>query len=459
MDFNGVPAPVTTPLTASRLRLTPSDPDRALVYLSCVDGNLGQFKLNGQPVPRTQLCYGEDPTDSAFHGGLTLPANTAPGTYQVDAGRGPELTITVVAAPIRRTAIVSTFGQFQRAVQQGYLDITLSPGRYDWTAPVTLPANFILRGDGAVIRRLPVTNLGTNWPALVIGGNDVSVYGCTFNYDAIGAGGMVFFANPTASGLVLGDCSFRRCNFGFYFSQSYVRDCTFLSAGAGPAPSALFVRDTFTGPPAYGDPLQIWNSGFQGIDLVFNGTSRGPVFNASGGPIEGCLFAGTRLNGINATPNGNECFLCEGGALNRSLFLHTRMSGCLSTAYQFDGGSDGVLVSDHFQDGGLGLYVNAGPGKVVRNLTVRSSEFQRCGVYAGPNSDGFSLTDTSVVAFANSRGNQSWPNPAPWMWRITAVQNEGPPTNSTARLNITQLPAGCVAQSGFAIGPAQGVQQ
>lgn len=426
------PPPVAlaqTPLVLSRNRLCPAEGiDRALVYLHSRSGGLATtYTLTpgtgpAITIPRTTLAAVDLPWDIPLHGCLQLPPTIAPGTYTLDAGRGPEATITVMAAPPRKVAFIAAgteVPKIQQLIAAGFNDLIFSPGYYTFSGTLTLPANCRVRGYGAVVFRLLTNPIGPFYPVFQIGGQDVSVCGFTF-VDV--AGGATFFANPAVSGLVLADCTFNRCNLGWYFTASLIRDCTFNGGGAIIAPAGLTWRCRFVGPSTQ-DPMQFWAGlgSQQMLDCTFTATSRGPVFNALTGAINDCLYSGVECHDIVRGNNGNECWLCEGGAINNLLALHCRARGCDSALFQFDGGSENAFARDFAADGGFGIIWLPIAGKTITNPTLQDFQLTRCGIYLGPGVVNPQFIGGAVINWQPTRGNQTWWNLSPLCGTRTAA--------------------------------------
>jgi hypothetical protein len=294
-------------------------------------------------------------------------------------------------------------------------------------------------------------NAVSNWPLLYVGGQDVTVRGITFVYDQPG---MVFLCNPPLqnSGLVVADCTFRRCNLGFYLGGCLIRDCVFDRGGAVIAPGGLYLRCQFNGPSmqhAWSHWGQLGPTAL--IDPFFRDTDRGPVFSAANAPIEDFLCVGLTCRGIDRTPNGNEIVLVEGAnPFRRSQFFHTRISCCQSSLFQFDQVAADLYARDLFMDGGMGVLLW---GKDVSNVTVQDFELRNgAGIYVGPKARNCSFIDGSVIAWAPGRGNQHWQNPGPFgHLRTVACWSDGPnaATNKLTRVPVLALPAGLTAVRGF----------
>jgi hypothetical protein len=437
-------APTRTPLNAFRTRLC-AEQDRDWTYFNTYDGSLASsWKIGGQAytpflIPAVQLYY-----DSLYHGGYRLPANTPAGTLTVDCGRGIETTLTAIAPPARKATTIaagSTAAQVNAAIAAGYLDVTLAAGLHQWEQMVSLPANVILRGHGATVQRLPLNNYGTNWPCVLVTGQDVSIYGITWIND--NPGGMVLLANPTQAGLVVGDCAIRRCNLGFYFSGALIRDCVFDGGGAIPAPGGMYLRCHWIGPSVNMDPWQFWAGlgSVQMVDCIFDKTQRGPVFNAGGGTISDCLFAGVECHDIVCGNNGDECWLCEGGALTRMVCLHCRVIGCDSATFQFTSGGSAILVRDFVQDGGAGVQLDYADNSPTTGFTLEDFELRRCGIYCGSKATGNQFLNGSVIDFQPTRYNQAFQNTSKLSFqRTVAVLINGPGNTLTGVATLGMAP-------------------
>lgn len=440
-----------TPLILSRTRLTVGDPDRSFVYLHSRSGGLAAtYTLTpatgpAVSIPRTTLAAVDLWWDVSLHGCLQLPATIAPGTYTLDAGRGPEATITVQAAPTRKTMPTLAAGTTAGAINtlangtNGITDIVLAPGLYTWDQTVSLPTNCRVRAEGAIIKRLATNPIGDKYPIFYIAGQEVSVYGPQF-VDC--PGGTTLFSNPTSSGLVLVDCRFKRSNLGFYHASAFVRDCVLESGGAIIAPSGLWLRTKFLG-PSVGDPMQFWAGigSAQWLDCVWDKTERGPVFNAIGQSIESPLFCGAECHDIVRGNNGNECWLCEGGPVNNLMTLHSRVRGCESSVFQFDGGASNALIRDFTIDGGLGIiWKPATPGATITGCTVQDFQFLKAGFYAGPGVSGCTLQDGLMIGFAPTRGNQTFNNGSPLLYsRTVAAWFDGSAAGANTMSNVPVL--------------------
>lgn len=459
------PAPV--PTIAFRTRLVVGDSDRNWTYISAADGNLSLvWHVNGKPYQPWPLPAVDATWEAGYHGGFVIADNQPAGNIVLDCSHGPPVQIQVVVSPTRTnltypagTSPASIQADIDKLTKAGKVpDITLLAGPHTWNQMVTLPANAVVRGFNATIRRLPLNNYGGNWPIFYVGGQDVSVYGLTFVNDQ--PGGMVFAANPSQSGVVVADCIFRRCNLGFYLTASLVRDCRFESGGAIISPSGLFWRCCFLGPSVI-DPWQFWYLGkdntAQMIDCTFDKTCRGPVFNALGQSINDPLFCGVECHGVVRGNNGDECWLVEGGPVNRLIAFHCRTVGCDSASFQFDGGSTDCYIRDFVQDGGAGVSVNPWlKGATSTNFVLDDFELRRCGVYCGPGASGCSFTSGTIIGYLPTRGNQTWRNPAPLCdSRRIAAWAEGPQaaTNTLSNVDVIGLPAGFTGVQGFAVQP------
>lgn len=451
---DAVRANLLTPPACFRTRLTIGDDDRTWTYLHSYAGGLDLTwtlgTVSGQAWPGSAV---EEWYDSSIHGGWTLPEGLKPGKYQLDTGAG-SVALEVVAAPVRKKATIpagDSLKAVRKALNQGFLDITLEPGEHVWGEMLALPGNCILRGYGATVRRAFVVNVGTNWPAIYVGGQDISVYGVTFVYDRPG---QVFYANPVVSGLVVADCTFKRCNFGFYMTGALIRDCTFDGGGAVIAPGGLWLRCKFNG-PSMQHAWSYW-SGMGPVfmlDPVFTNTDRANVFNAAGGPIEDFLCVGLCCRGIDRTPNGNEIGLVEGaGAFRRATYLHTRISGCQSAFLQIASVGTDIFCRDFAMSDGAGICLWWG---AYENVTFQDFELRNgAGAYFGTGTKNCQMIDGSVISWAPGRGGQVWQNPSPLGYlRKIAVWNEGGPTNTLTRVPILGLPSGFTAQQGFVTPP------
>lgn len=447
------------PIASFRQRMTAGDLDRNWTNITCADGQLSPtWTVGGQSYTRWQVPSVNSSYDLGFHGGFAVTDSTPQGILTLNVGR--PLVLEVVTNPVRRTLVLplpvtTTASTVQLYVNAGYNDITLAPGLHQWDRLVNLPAYVKLSGYGATVKRIPGNPYGGNSPLLYISGRDVSIYGITFINDM--PLGVVVQANPSQPGLVIADCTFNRCQLGFYFTQALIRDCTFNKGGAVIAPAGLFWRCVFNG-PSITDPWQFWYMGngitTQMIDCVFNKTQRGPVFNALGNSVDDSFFSGVQCHGIVRDNNDCECWLCEGGRVNRLMAFHCRVTGCDSSTFQFDGGSADCYVRDFAQDGGFGLNVSPTPGCTTTNFVMQDFELRRCGIYCGANATTCSFVDGSIIGYAPTRGNQGWQNTTPvGFLRTIAAWSEGPnaQTNSFTRVRPAQLSAGLVGIQGFLI--------
>lgn len=454
--------PSLTPLVSFRQRLTIGDPDRDFTYIHTRDGSLApMWKLNGVSTPSWQLPAVDLYYDQTFHGGFDLPTGAVVGPLSVDCGRGVETTLQVVAPPVRK-AITLASGTAAKSLAAyinppgggpGFNDVTLLPGLYTFDQAVNLPANCRVRGYGAVIHRLQTNPIGDKYPVFYIGGQDVSLYGLQFP-DV--PGGAVLFANPPSSGLVVADCAFKRSNLGFYHTGAFVRDCTFEGGGAIIAPGGLWWRCRFIGPSTQ-DPWQFWYGvgPCQMVDCFFERTQRGPVFNALAPQftISDCFFAGVECHDIVRGNNGNECWLCEGGAIGNLLCLHCRLRGCDSSCFQFDGGGSGFLCRDFTMDGGLGIVWAPATGTTIQGCTLQDFQLTRCGFYGGAGVSGCTLQDGRVIDFMPTRGNQTFDNQSPICGnRTVAIWFNGAGANTMLRVPVVGLAPGFTAYQGITQG-------
>lgn len=450
--------PVVTPpspIVPFRTRLIPGDPDRNWTCLFAADGSLGpDWRANGKPYQSEPIAQSESGYDASYYGVYTVPNNTPAGVViaNCDRDKDPEVKLTI-QAPIARESITCVagigVGNVQVLLDQGIRDITLSAGLYTWDRFVSLPANTIIRGYGAIIRRTMINSYDNHYPIFFIAGENVSLYGMTFFHDKPD---QVLAANPTIDGLVVADCTIKRDNLGFFFTHSLIRDCKFDGGGMVICPTGMILRCTFTGPSEI-DPLQIWSNGPCGvIDCHFIRTRRGPVFQAQGLTISDFLFVGVECHDIVTSDNKDECWLSEGGFLQRMVCLHCRVRGCESATFQLDGGADQIFVRDFYQDGGSGPMVGWNSSKPVTNFVLQDFQLSRCGFYAGTACQGAKLIDGSVINFQPTRGSQSYQNPSPKAFnRITAVWAEGPfaTTNKLIRVPVIGLASGFVPVQSF----------
>lgn len=444
------------PLVSSRARLTIGDPDRAFCCLYCFDGNLAPtWAVNGQAYTPTLLPMVSQFYDQLSHGCYTLPANAKPGPITINVGT-QTITLQAVAMPARKAFTIAP-GTTALAVQSmiftanGPVSLTLQPGVHTWEQMVKLPAGSYVSGYHATIRRLAMNNVGGNWPVFQCG-QDCSIYGLTFAHDQPG---QVFYSFPASDGLVAVDCKFGRfSNFGFGFTNSLVKNCTFDGSGAIIAPSGLFWWCHFNG-PSYSDPWQFWGPGsaFM-VDCDFNGTQRGPVFNAAGATISDCLFAGITVNNVHRGNNSDEIFLAEGGLIQRMTVFHSRVYGCTAGTFAFNGGADQIYVRDFAQDGGAGITLLPFPGKTITNFTLQDFELIRCGgIWCDVGVTGAQFIDGNVIAATPTRGNATWQNPSLAGYLRTVACYSASPTNTLTRVPVIN-PASCMAASqGFTVQP------
>jgi len=468
------PTAPPAPLMAARTRLTLGDVDRMTTVVWSRDGGLAVSPTWGVPptytlidsagnkttLPRAVLPFWEDQSDQAYYGGVTIPQALSPGQYMLDAGRGPELAITVLPAVARKPVTIPA-GTSAAKIQQLvgiYNDLTFAPGRYDLDRLIRLPANCRLWGHHAVIHPL-VGSLGVNNAVFEVDYEGVSLYGFEFVYDQPGQA----IAGLNQPGMVLKDCTFRRCNLGFYMVDALVSDCDFHSAGAVQAPTGLWLRNTFHGPATQ----QAW-SGWSGlgryamVDNVFEGCDRGPCFNTVGGPITDGLWISTRLRNIDTVGGGNEMFAFEGpGPFSRHLFLHTRCTGCTGAIFQWGGNADGTaqnnLVNDLEADG-IGILFW---GANVTNNTVSNFRLHGgAGIYCGPADPAKptgvqannAFVDGSVNGWYPNRGSASFQNPSPVMLGRTVAAWAGgasAATNTLQRVSVATAPGSFATVAGF----------
>jgi hypothetical protein len=465
-------APAADPPAVQTFRtsLVTGDTDRSWTVAWSRDGNLHlvyDLLQNGKKtasITSTATAF-EQWYDSAYYGRADLPDGVKPGAYQLDTGGGV-LNVTVTAAPNRKVlATPVPAGNSSAAVRSAFAAgnrvVTLAPGEHVWdSAAVALPENAVLRGYGATVRR-SASGGEYNARALVPTGANVSVYGVTFVYDVPG---QVFHCAPgqPQPGLVVADCVFKRCNLGWGPTDVLIRDTRFDSAGCIIAPPGLYYRCTWTGPPTQ-HAFHYWGGGdYSGkhlalIDNIFDGCDRGPVFNAAAGPVNDNLFVGTSLRNINATPDGNESFACEGaGSFDHNLFLHTRAHNCDGPVFQPSGNGDTKsrdgLVRDLTIDGGFGIVFWG----AVSGWTVQDFEIRRGGIYCGAGPVGGTVpagnafTDGTVTGFCPTRGNQTFQNLSPVaLGRTAACVDDSGGKNTLARIRVLATAPGCRDVAGF----------
>lgn len=408
----------------SRYQLSP-ERDRDWLLAWSYDGGLW-LSFDDEPAERRPISPTELVYDADYHGVFALPKDAKPGKHTLGLGDASEVVV-VVKPPARKKATIQpglSADNIQAAIASGKRDITLAAGEHIFTRSVVLPDDTVIRGYGATIRGTEaIAGAGGHRPVFVVGKN-ISIYGVTFTHEQSTS---IMLRGPMVpTGLVLADCTFRRCMMGFFFTDALVRDCRFESAGAGIAAGGLWLRCAFTGPPY----VHAWSHGtglgaVAMVDCVFEGTDRGPIFQADGGSIDDFLSVGLRCSNISQTPNGNEIFLCEPGstAFRRATILHTRISGCQSMALQMDGQSSQCLVRDFFMDGGGGICLWGN----VRDWIVQDFELRNgAGIYCGPNCTGVRFIDGSIVDWRPGRINQAWQNPSPLGYQRTiAAWSEG----------------------------------
>jgi hypothetical protein len=457
---------MTAPLTVSRSRLFLGDADRDFAYLADGLGRmLPAWTANGQPYSPTVACSAwNDAYDHQFHGRYIAPA---PGPVALAVGPGLSVPLTVLPKVANRSRlnvpVGTTAANVQSWVNSGITDFDFAPGRHDWDRMVTFPRpQTRLSLYGATLRRLAVRNVGEpdNFPLVGVAGTDLSVYGGDFLHVPECRGGMVFAG--TASGLVAADGRYRGNAFGQGMTDVYVRDNHFEGGGVGPAPAGFYLRNLFDGPMRPGmDAFQVWG----GVPVVcvdnwFRGTNRGLVGN---GPLTGLVTVNQRYEGIIGAVNAHEINLDESGATTACAFVRDKAVGCFSNVYQFDQGADGVTIIGYQQEGGAGIIFNGQdaftrwdgvqvPTAVIRNVKVSRFEIRNSGgIWCGPNTDNIRFEDGSVIACSPTRGNQDFPNYSPALLsRTAAVQNDGPQTNTIARVAIMDTHGATLVPAGFA---------
>lgn len=444
------------PPAVSRTRLC-AEQDRDFLYVHNYDGNLNalNWTFGTADVIPWAGSVRETWWDGSYHGGMTLPTGTRPGTYKMDVGRGPEVDITVVAPPKRTpvnvAADAASFGHVKAAAATpGVKEIVLAPGDHYWPDVVALPDWTILRGSGAVIHRVFTTNLGTNWP-LIVPGRDVTIRGVTFVYDQPGQV-FLYLGNQTTnaqSGLVVADCTFKRCNFGFYFLEALIRDCTFEGGGSVIAPGGLWWRCQFRG-PSMQHAWDYWATlgPVMQLDCSYFNVDRACEFNAAGGPISDFLSVGLTCDGVNSI-NGSEVGGVEGnGPFTRASYLHTSLRNCNGPLFQFDQVAFDILIRDlEIRGPGLGIMLW---GRDVQRVRVEDFELQGPGIYCGAGTRDCTFANGTSIGFMPTRGNQPGRHPSKLCdARRIALWNEGAATNTLANVEAIALPAGFTASTGF----------
>lgn len=358
----------------------------------------------GMPALPLRLSRVEDEHDAKQHGGF-MATKAGPLANQVG-------NFIVQPKPYRKFkrihATEDSAAQMQKALNGGYRELLLEPGEHLFDRSVNCPDGTLIRGYGATLRGLGKPVLGSEKSPLFVLGNDVGIYGATLTHDG---GKEVLFADaPYPTGLVLADCIFRQCNLGYWLREALIRDCLFDRAGCVIAPAGLYLRCRWQGI----GPQHAWAFGFglgsaAMIDCIFDGTDRGPIFNAINGPIEGFLSVGLACRDINQAPNGNEILLCESGPFNNALMLHTRISGCESAVCQMDVSSADCEMRDLAINGGAGLML---AGK-VSNWAVQEFELRNgAGIYLGPDSASNKFANGTCIDWHPGRYNQVWRNPS-----------------------------------------------
>lgn len=445
------PLHAASPLVAYRTELV-AEPDRDSLVAWCYDGNLdlvwtlGNVNIQTKGTPQTESYY-----DPSTHGEISLPNGMKAGSYKLDAGRGPELTINVVSPPVRRTATIPPdIVQLRAKIAAGFNDITIQSGTV-WVDKITsLPDWLILRCDKVVFRRKYTGDALGNWAMFSLG-DRVSIYGAEFIHDK--QPGNVFYSGlvPLKQGLVLVDCRFYRCDLGYFLKQAYVRDCKFIDAGCAIAPHGLYQRCRFTG--CMQDPWR-WCytqdlTPTAQIDCEYRNTTRGRTFAAAAG-LSDFLAVGTSYTEIDRVGGGAELDLFEGfGVIGRFTFLHTRVRRCVGSWLQVDHSANGIYARDVYIDGGQGILLWADVG--CANVVVQDFELRNAGVWLGRFTTGADFTDGSIFDFSTGRHNSNFQQTGPQdLSRTVAAYAEGPnaATNTLTRIRIEPL-SGYTASQGF----------
>jgi hypothetical protein len=462
------PAPAA-PVNVFRTALTLNDPDRDWTLAWARSGPLGrvydlvQAGRRSGSMPSDPIASGYN-DDAAYYGRFDVPPGTAAGAYLLDTGGGT--AILTIAADVPRRPLPAPIppgrsaAALADAVRKNFTDVTLAPGLHEWDATVALPAWMRVRGYGASLRRLPLNNVGTNWPAFWVQGRNVTVEGVTFLGEYPGA--MVFFANPplTDSGLVVKNCTFRNVNFGFFLCSALIQDSEFVGGGAVIAPSGLWWRVLFNGRPTQ----HAWDYWFLGagervaqVDCVYRGTDRGRVFNSGWGPVTDGLFVNTEYTNVYSV-GGGEMDSCEGpNEFSRHAIRHTRANGCRGAIQLSGNGNESstpvrdVLLSDLTMDGGWGLILWS-----TLTSGVRLEEFEflnGAGVWLDRGCSGTRLVNGEVRGWFPSRGTAGFKQMSPVaLGRTAACVNLGA-DNTTTNVAITNTTSGYSDQIGFRTGP------
>lgn len=183
----------------------------------------------------------------------------------------------------------------------------IKPGRYRLNQTLKLYPNITLEGDqGVVFERMPVVNGPCIFPA------DFCVIR-RIRFESLN-GGYVFWSNLSGRYMELDRCELYKCSLGEWDREGlYVHDCFFDQASANQITSnSFFMNNRWLGWREH--PVSIWGA----KDCIFvnnkyTETDRGTVSQPHRGSIIGCFFWNTRYDKIDATGNGNEHVLAEGG--------------------------------------------------------------------------------------------------------------------------------------------------
>jgi hypothetical protein len=449
------PPIVASPLMASRYELA-AEPDRDSLVAWTYDGNLDiVWKLGPVLVQPAGVQQTEAQYDSAIHGKIVLPAGMKPGSYKLDAGRGPEITINVLQPPTRRVwptpiAVGTDMSMLRAVLASGFLDITLAPGTHHIDQQIILPDWTILRCDGVTFRRTYTGASTANW-VMFQPGNRVSIYGATFVHDR--QPGAVFYCEGARQsvGLVLGDCTFKRCDLGFWMRQVYIHDCNFVDAGCGIAPTGLYQRCHWTG--CLQDPWR-WayadgqvGDGMCQVDCEYRNTTRGRTFGAAA-DLNDFLGLGTVYWGVCRVGGGAELDLGEGyGKLRRFTFLHTKVLSCVGSIFQIDHTVDGLYARDLYADGGQGILLWSDVS--ATNVHILDFELRNAGIWCGAKTVA-TFTDGSVFDFSTGRHNSSFQQTGPIDLGRTVACYSDNPASVLERVRIEPLP-GYTAVQGFRV--------
>ncbi len=356
------PPPAAPAIVASRPRLIVGDPWRSRVVVWSPTASLPLFGPNLSPpiytLGTTRISrdpttgWGEDWWDATLHGTVTLPAAVAPGSYTLNCGT-VSLPLTVVA-PVKPGSAkaltpTATIKDINKAIADGH-PVALAPGEYtlDGTLnPDRLP-NVTVRGYGAVLRWTP------GGSAIGVG-DDMTIEGLTLDApgrqytlddghgDLTGSRGLVLYRVTTTP----------QTQLWWGGRELWVEQCTF-NGSCTAAGQGAWINNVFRGGRGGGTSFSQnqYGSGSAVVDNLWDGADRGPTVNLSGGSsYDASLYLWNALRGIRRGLNGSESWLCEGGAFNRCLILHTQSYGCIGSFCQWDGGGVGNRVWDARVDG------------------------------------------------------------------------------------------------------------